>query len=420
MWRYDTAASKELCNSFSCFIQLRFVTDIETSRTICYASLTAYGEKTSRQEDKIINLRFLSHKIAFLTAMEETDDTHKTKVSDSAYSNSCNSQSQRSSGSSKSRHSTSSGSSGYCGHPSTVGSNNEAFPQPQATKRKDKKKKLIKIIEYTSSNGVSGANASGSSMQGGHSSSGSGGSCSASSGEGSGTSTNGAAPGGIVPTGTLENKSMQMAALSQSLSAKKKLKIKEQPGAIPEEVEVSGASKTVTEHEQEERILHCLQEEQYTQNEGEFCTVVSMHDGVVMYTTASLTEVLGFPKDMWLGRSFIDFVHPKDRISFASHITSGVAAPKVGVKGGATNKNSFFCSLRQYRGLKSNGFGVTEKKVTYRPFRLSMTFKELGADAVGNKDGTGPQGKFLLITAVPVHSVYKSTYIITKWYIMVL
>jgi hypothetical protein len=58
-----------------------------------------------------------------------------------------------------------------------------------------------------------------------------------------------------------------------------------------------------------------------------------MHDGVVMYTTASLTEVLGFPKDMWLGRSFIDFVHPKDRISFASHITSGFAAPKVGAKG---------------------------------------------------------------------------------------
>jgi hypothetical protein len=38
---------------------------------------------------------------------------------------------------------------------------------------------------------------------------------------------------------------------------------------IPEEAEASGAAncKTVTEHEQEERILNCLQEEQYTQNE---------------------------------------------------------------------------------------------------------------------------------------------------------
>jgi period circadian protein 2 len=65
-----------------------------------------------------------------------------------------------------------------------------------------------------------------------------------------------------------------------------------------------------------------------------------MHDGVVMYTTASMTEVLGFPKDMWLGRSFIDFVHPKDRISFASHITSGVAAPQIGAKG----QSQFFYS----------------------------------------------------------------------------
>jgi PAS fold len=62
-----------------------------------------------------------------------------------------------------------------------------------------------------------------------------------------------------------------------------------------------------------------------------------------MYTTASLTEVLGFPKDMWLGRSFIDFVHPKDRISFASHITSGVAAPQIGVKG-AFSSFYFVCA----------------------------------------------------------------------------
>jgi PAS fold len=41
--------------------------------------------------------------------------------------------------------------------------------------------------------------------------------------------------------------------------------------------------------------------------------VMSMHDGVVVYTTPSITNSLGFPRDMWLGRSFIDFVHPKDR-----------------------------------------------------------------------------------------------------------
>lgn len=48
-----------------------------------------------------------------------------------------------------------------------------------------------------------------------------------------------------------------------------------------------------------------------------FSCVISMHDGVVMYATSSLTTTLGFPKDMWIGRSFIDFVHP--RVSLSSH-----------------------------------------------------------------------------------------------------
>jgi period circadian protein len=61
--------------------------------------------------------------------------------------------------------------------------------------------------------------------------------------------------------------------------------------------------------------------------QGEFCMVVSMQDGTVIFTTPSISDVVGFPKDMWLGRSFIDFVHPKDRAEFASHIASGVVTP---------------------------------------------------------------------------------------------
>lgn len=58
-----------------------------------------------------------------------------------------------------------------------------------------------------------------------------------------------------------------------------------------------------------------------------------MYDGVVLYTTPSLTTVLGFPKDMWLGRSFIDFVHPKDRETFSSQVTTGIALPLVDSQG---------------------------------------------------------------------------------------
>lgn len=57
----------------------------------------------------------------------------------------------------------------------------------------------------------------------------------------------------------------------------------------------------------------------------EFCIVVSLSDGTVACTSPSLTNVLGYPKDMWIGRSLINFLHPKDRIAFASHITSAMA-----------------------------------------------------------------------------------------------
>lgn len=81
--------------------------------------------------------------------MEGTESTHNTKISDSAYSNSCsNSQSQRSGSSSKSRSSGKSrGSSGYGGK--AVASN--AVPQPLSNRLKDRKKKSKSIIQASTS-----------------------------------------------------------------------------------------------------------------------------------------------------------------------------------------------------------------------------------------------------------------------------
>lgn len=45
-----------------------------------------------------------------------------------------------------------------------------------------------------------------------------------------------------------------------------------------------------------------------------------MHDGVVLFTSPTVTNSLGFPKDMWLGRTFMDFMHQKDRDTFTAHI----------------------------------------------------------------------------------------------------
>lgn len=80
-----------------------------------------------------------------------------------------------------------------------------------------------------------------------------------------------------------------------------------------------------------------------------FATAVSLEDGVVVHITPHIKKVLGFPKDMWIGRSFIDFVHPKDRIAFANHITSGLSVcitedeASHQKKSKTVNSDPFFC-----------------------------------------------------------------------------
>ena len=51
-----------------------------------------------------------------------------------------------------------------------------------------------------------------------------------------------------------------------------------------------------------------------------FCVAVSVEDGAVIQTTASLTSILGYPEDMWIGRSFTDFMHEKEG-KYILHLT---------------------------------------------------------------------------------------------------
>lgn len=157
-------------------------------------------------------------------------------------------------------------------------------------------------------------------------------------------------------------------------------------------------------------------EKNSTHLEEGFCCVISMCDGVVLFTTPTITESLGFPRDMWLGRSFIDFVHPKDRHTFASQISSGV--PFLEGKGvgcvAKEAKNCLYVMLRKYRGLKSFGYGIAGNDAIYEPYKLVLNFRE-GPDAK-DEDGTSLADKrkqpytstmLLIITATPVAHFYK-------------
>ncbi|XP_055546661.1 period circadian protein-like [Wyeomyia smithii] len=361
--------------------------------------------------------------------MEGAESTHNTKISDSGYSNSCsNSQSQRS-GSSKSQHSgsNSSGSSGYGGksnsQPSTAGST--FHPPGKHAKEKDRKKKDKEAKTLIDTSGsVTGAT-------------------------GGEDSTDGKATIATSEQVVATNSSSVSSRHEQESTITSQVEEAGEPSTIPcveepllkEESQASHdsvhrpdviakspaflpgpspAPVTVTEEHPETEsedleAIHAQSAGTATPGvakvdlEDGFCCVISMHDGVVLFTTPSITHCLGFPKDMWIGRSFIDFVHPKDRATFASQITSKVVVP-LGESRSDVNqkdqKNFLYVMLRKYRGLRSAGFGVTSSSVSYEPYRLVLSFREAPLEN-GEFETNSVRTILLIVSATPIKSVFK-------------
>lgn len=120
---------------------------------------------------------------------------------------------------------------------------------------------------------------------------------------------------------------------------------------------------------------------------------------------------------MWLGRSFVDFLHPKDRATFSGQITSSVALAETKSASFKETK-SIFVMLRRYRGLKS-GYGVKNQTVAYEAFKLSFTFREAPADNSNNifanmktqsMSSSLRNQLLLVISAAPLKSIYKSEF----------
>ena len=63
-----------------------------------------------------------------------------------------------------------------------------------------------------------------------------------------------------------------------------------------------------------------LTEQLSSKERDSFCVAVSMNTGLVVHTTPNLTAVLSYPRDMWIGRSLMDFVHTKDREFFITQV----------------------------------------------------------------------------------------------------
>ncbi|KAJ2954444.1 hypothetical protein O0L34_g2714 [Tuta absoluta] len=315
----------------------------------------------------------------------DQDSENNAKVSDSAYSNSCSNSQSRRSHSSKSTHSGShsSRSSGYGGKTSSkTFSDNSGQPEEKRCKEKEVKQKKLVRLENTAELEDDAEDP---------------------------------AEHTVVQETIQEqiDDAVELIPPPQLANVEKLVEIVESvtPAAPTSIEEVNEASMQIKAAmvPLDTTTICTFTGTPTPDPDGGFSCVISMHDGVVMYTTSSLTSSLGFPKDMWIGRSFIDFVHARDRNTFASHITSGLSVPK-NVNGTNMNNNkevtagqnavgSMVCRIRKYRNL-TGGFGVKEKTVSYMPFFLKLSFK--------NISDTEGKVTYLVIQATPFFSAFKS------------
>uniref|UniRef100_A0A0A9VU86 Period circadian protein n=2 Tax=Lygus hesperus TaxID=30085 RepID=A0A0A9VU86_LYGHE len=326
----------------------------------------------------------------------DAEETKNNKdVTDSGYSNSCcNSQSQRS-GSSKCSGragSSGSGSSGF-GVPSSP----LEGPQKEGKDRKDKKidqDKKSKRKKKTNAD-RNAATTTGAEL----------------ADEDSKFSATSSPPKPSQPTAPqlmdtgVDTEVLQVAALSQTLHTMMKMKYQDTKQDDQDESAKDDTPATLKPLQPGENPTSKITSEQIaslktdTLHEGELRIAVSILDGVVIYTSG-LTQALGYPKDMWIGRSLIDFVHTKHRASFASFIIQSIAEL---IPGGSVvngQRNVYFCCLRKYRGI-NKGYQLNDQRVNYLPCQITLQFREL--PPVGDTF----YKECLIITAVPVRSAYK-------------
>ena len=94
-------------------------------------------------------------------------------------------------------------------------------------------------------------------------------------------------------------------------------------------------------------------------------------DGKVMQASLPLVGSLGHPPGMWLGRSFVHFIPPKDRKTFCARVTKELRDLLAEESMDQTHKEdvkatkTLFFRIRTYKGL-------TERKAHYMPFNLSL------------------------------------------------
>ncbi|XP_053378985.1 uncharacterized protein LOC123526667 isoform X2 [Mercenaria mercenaria] len=128
--------------------------------------------------------------------------------------------------------------------------------------------------------------------------------------------------------------------------------------------------------------------------------IISSSDHIVRAVSANMKYVLGYPKESWIGRSFDDYVHKKDLITFISfHRTpeDDKEASDTEVSG---ESKIFYFRLRKFKSLGSSGFSL-RKQDYYTPFQCTFSRKKMTSSEVARM-GTYPS--WLESTSTSVNS----------------
>nr|ANO53969.1 PERa [Limulus polyphemus] len=153
--------------------------------------------------------------------------------------------------------------------------------------------------------------------------------------------------------------------------------------------------------------LKAVKHELDTKVEGGFSVIISLLDGTTLHVTSSVTEALGYPEDFLVGQCLTNFIHPRDRVTFLSHLTEGLNVRFVKEnKGqfGNQGQATFYCRIRQYNSLKM-GFEISNKKPQYKPFSFTFHLKDLVNDDTSVEESN--HSSCLIATIVPICSAYK-------------
>ncbi|CAH1738264.1 period circadian protein isoform X1 [Aphis gossypii] len=139
-----------------------------------------------------------------------------------------------------------------------------------------------------------------------------------------------------------------------------------------------------------------------------FGVVVSMANGLIINISNSIHKSMGYSKEMWKDRAFIDFIHPNDRITFVNYMTSILIDPCTISRGDGVStvtylrpktNDGFYCNM---------GYSKSENENYYQVCKLTITFKDLSyvSTTPYSEQMARPQ-LVLVVKAQIIHSAYK-------------